>query len=152
MLPTPKIVKLAAGAGEGGTKLTAFDKALLTAGIGNLNLIKVSSILPPACEYREEFEVPPGSLTPTAYGALMSDRPGELIAAAVGLGFSHDDYGVIMEFTGYCDRDEAAARVKAMVEEGFAVRGKELKQVIVRAVDHRVERFGAVVAAAVLWY
>src|SRR5688500_13102541 len=36
-----------AGHSEGGTTLNAFDNALLVAGIGNINLIKVSSILPP---------------------------------------------------------------------------------------------------------
>lgn len=152
MLPTPKIVKLAAGAAEGTTRLTAFDQALLAAGIGNLNLIKVSSILPPACEYREDFEVPAGSLTPTAFGWTSNEEPGQHIAAAVGLGFSHDDYGVIMEFSGHCDRKTAEAKVRAMVEEAFAVRGKVLRDIIVRATDHRVERCGAVVAAAVLWY
>lgn len=152
MLPTPKIVKLAAGAAEGRTRLTAFDRALLAAGIGNLNLVKVSSILPPACEYREDFEVPPGSLTPTAYGTIASEEPGAVISAAVGLGFSHDDYGVIMEFSGLCAREAAEATVRSMVEEAFAARGKALREVIVKGAELRVERCGAVVAAAVLWY
>lgn len=152
MLPTPKKVKLAAGGGEGAAGLTAFDKALLDAGIGNLNLIRVSSILPPNCEYEEDFPVPPGSLTPTAYGALICDEPGRQIAAAIGVGFSEDDYGVIMEFAGYCTKEEAEQRVAAMVQEAFAARGKHLKEVKVKAVDRVVDKTAAVVAAAVLWY
>lgn len=152
MLPTPKKVKLAAGGAEGDFKLTAFDKALLKAGIGNINLIRVSSILPPNCEYEEDFSVPPGSLTPTAYGYLMSDRPGERIAAAIGCGFSEDDYGVVMEFSGYCTKEEAEAQVTAMVEEAFAVRGKKLKEIKVLGVSRVVEKTAAVVAAAVMWY
>ncbi|MBX6377883.1 MAG: arginine decarboxylase, pyruvoyl-dependent [Clostridia bacterium] len=152
MLPTPKKVKLAVGSAEGETRLTAFDKALLAAGIGNLNLMKVSSILPPNCVYDEDFVVPPGSLTPTAYGYVTSDEPGALLAAAIGLGFSHDDYGVIMEFSGYCDREQAEEAVAAMVREAFAARGKELKELRVRAVSCRVERCAAAMAAAVLWY
>jgi len=35
------------GIGEGITKKAAFDKALFDAGIGNFNLIKLSSIIPP---------------------------------------------------------------------------------------------------------
>ena len=31
---------------EGGTKLNAFDNALLKAGIGNANLVKLSSVVP----------------------------------------------------------------------------------------------------------
>ncbi|MDI3317826.1 MAG: arginine decarboxylase, pyruvoyl-dependent [Bacillota bacterium] len=152
MLPTPKRVKLTAGAAEGDQPLTAFDKALLQAGIGNLNLIKVSSILPPRCTYEEEFPIPPGSLTPTAYGTLVSTEPGKEISAAIALGFSRDDYGVIMEFSGYCGEEEARSRVEAMVREAFAIRGKELVDIRTVAVSHRVEKTGAVVAAAVLWY
>jgi len=47
VLPRPKKFSLVAGVSEGKTRLTAFDKALLAAGIGNINLIKLSSILPP---------------------------------------------------------------------------------------------------------
>ena len=49
---TKKVTMAAATAGraEGGTPLNAFDNALLAAGIGNINLIKVSSILPPGVE------------------------------------------------------------------------------------------------------
>jgi arginine decarboxylase len=152
MLPTPRKVKLAAGAAEGPTVLNAFDAALLDAGIGNLNLIKVSSILPPGCVLEDGFEVPPGSLTPTAFGTLASDEPGRTIAAAIGVGFSPDDYGVIMEFEGFCTRAEAEERVAEMAREAFRLRGKTLASLHVRGVEHSVRRIGAVVAAAVLWY
>ena len=42
MLPTPKKFKIVAAAAEGNHKLTAFDNALLEAGIGNVNLVRVS--------------------------------------------------------------------------------------------------------------
>ena len=152
MLPTPRKVKLAAGAAEGTTPLNAFDGALLHAGIGNLNLLKVSSILPPGCVLEEGFPIPPGSLTPTAFGTLTSTEPGRIIAAAIGVGFSADDYGVIMEFEGECGRAEAEERVGLMVREGFAMRGKTLTEVHVLGVEHRVVRTVSVIAAAVLWY
>ena len=152
MLPTPRKVALVAGAAEGRHKLTAFDHALLAAGIGNLNLIRVSSILPPGCTFVERLDIPPGSLTPTAYGSIISDVPGERIAAAVAISFSEQDYGVLMEFAGHCTAAEAEARVVAMVEEAFATRGMALKDVKVAAADKQVERVAAAVAAAVLWY
>lgn len=152
MLPKPTKITLVAGAAEGETELTAFDKALLSAGIGNLNLIRVSSILPPACEYVEQLDIPPGTLTPTAYGWTASSRPGELIAAAVGVGFSGNDYGTIMEFSGRCSAAEAEQMVTKMVHEAFAVRGLKLAEVKTAAAEIRVEKIGAVVAAAVLWY
>ena len=152
MLPTPRKVRLVAGGAEGPTPLNAFDNALLRAGIGNLNLLRVSSILPPGCVHDPDFVIPPGSLTPTAYGQLTSAVPGEEIAAAIGVGFAADDYGVIMEFEGICSREEAARTVEFMVREAFAARGKALRDVRVEAASHRVQRHGAVVAAAVMWY
>lgn len=152
MLPTPTKVAVVAGAAEGAHKLTAFDKALLAAGIGNLNLIRVSSILPPSCVYVERLEIPPGSLVPTAYGSIVSDVPGQRVAAAVAVGFSERDYGVIMEFSGHCTAAEAEERVVAMVREAFAARGMRLVDVKVAAADKVVERIAAAVAAAVLWY
>src|SRR5215467_2495625 len=43
---TPNAVWASAGAAEGDTELNAFDNALLAAQVGNLNLIRVSSVLP----------------------------------------------------------------------------------------------------------
>lgn len=43
---TPDCIWPTSGHAEGITELNAFDNALLNAGIGNLNLIKLSSIVP----------------------------------------------------------------------------------------------------------
>ena len=103
MLATPYLFTLVAGFGEGKTKLNAFDAALLASGLGNLNLIKVSSILPPGAKYRRNLEIPFGSLVPTAYGSLSSIQPGEMIAAAVAVGIpAADTFGVIMETSDFC--------------------------------------------------
>src|SRR5690554_8168765 len=106
MLPTPKKFKIVAAAAEGHNNLTAFDNALLAAGIGNVNLVRISSILPPSAEQDQELVLPPGSLVPTAYGSIVCDEPGMRIAAAVGIGFSADTFGVIMEYSGTCSKGE----------------------------------------------
>lgn len=152
MLPTPTKFKIAAAAGEGEHKLTAFDCALCEAGIGNVNLLRVSSILPPACRQDQELMLPPGSIVPSAYGSISSDEPGALISAAVGIGFSEDKFGVIMEYAGRCSREEAAHKVQSMIREAFILRGMKLNDIQVEAVEHRVRKVGAVVAAVVLWY
>ena len=41
---------LTSGWGEASTELNAFDAALIKAGIGDTNLVKMSSILPPGAE------------------------------------------------------------------------------------------------------
>lgn len=155
MLPTPKKFTLLAGTSEGITRLNAFDNALLNAGIGNLNLVRVSSILPPnAIEVpASQFEVAAGSLLPTAYGTITSEVEGELISAAVAIGIGEsNDYGVIMEFSGRCDREQAEETVAEMAREAFRQRNRALKNVIVRASEHRVGSIGCAFASVALWY
>ncbi|MBO8142139.1 MAG: arginine decarboxylase, pyruvoyl-dependent [Firmicutes bacterium] len=152
MLPTPKKFTLVSGAAEGPTPLNAFDNALLASGIGNLNLIRVSSILPPGAEFAERLDIPPGSLTPTAYGYITSDVPGERIAAAVGIGFSDNTFGVIMEWEGKGTAAEAEAAVKRMIEEAFKARGMELRKTVFKSAEHQVEKCGCAFAAVALWY
>ena len=152
MLPLPKKYFVTAAASEGESKLTAFDGALLKARVGNTNLLRVSSILPPGCEYEPDLVVPPGSLLPIAYGSIVSDVPGEIISAAVAVGITPDSFGVIMEFSGKCSQAEAEKQVTLMVEEAFRVRGIELKEIKVAAVEHKVEKIASAFAAVPLWY
>ncbi|MBI3007466.1 MAG: pyruvoyl-dependent arginine decarboxylase, partial [candidate division NC10 bacterium] len=70
MLETPTCYALAVGAAEGETELNAFDNALLQAGIGNVNLVRVSSIVPPKAAFCPEVALPPGALVPTAYATI----------------------------------------------------------------------------------
>jgi len=141
-----------AGSSEGLSELNAFDGALLKAGVANVNLVKISSILPPGAEYGEKLDIPPGSLVPTAYGTIVSGDRGEKIAAAVSVGLSKDSFGVIMEFAGRCGQAEAEDKVRQMVEEAFKIRALPIAKVMVRGVEHVVADTGCAFAAVVLWY
>lgn len=44
------LIRLSAGTGTGPTELSAFDQALVKAGVANYNLIYLSSVLPPKSE------------------------------------------------------------------------------------------------------
>jgi arginine decarboxylase len=152
MTKTVTLAAATAGHAEGGTALNAFDNALLAAGIGNINLIKVSSILPPEVPVVDLPKIKPGALVPTAYAAMTSETPGELVAAAVGYAIPDDPSknGVIMEFHGVATRDEAERQIQVMLEEAFRVRGETIAELRVVAVDHRVERIGCALAAITL--
>jgi arginine decarboxylase len=141
-----------AGRAEGSTPLNAFDNALLAAGIGNINLIKISSILPPDVPVIELPKIKPGALIPTAYAAMTSETPGELITAAVGYALPDDPArnGVIMEFHGQASRDEAEQVIRGMLDEAFRVRGEVMREMKVFAVQHTVERIGCALAAITL--
>ena len=60
-------VAITSGRAEGPTKLNAFDNALLDAEIGDVNLIKVSSILPSGTELVPVPKFPAGR-----YGKLRA--------------------------------------------------------------------------------
>ncbi|WP_366921824.1 arginine decarboxylase, pyruvoyl-dependent [Metallumcola ferriviriculae] len=152
MLPTPKRFFLTAGCAEGRSELTAFDGALLNAGIGNINLIKVSSILPPHAEFTPGMELPAGALVPTAYGSIISTEPGTIISAAIAVGLSQDSFGVIMELVGKFTKHEAEERIRQMVGESFEMRGMTLMETKVSVVEHKVNKIGCALAAAPMWY
>ncbi len=151
MLAKPQQFIIVAATAEGRHGLTAFDKALLEAGVGDINLVRLSSIMPHGCREAEKIAFPVGAFVPTAYGAYTSEKQGELIAAAIGIGFAPDGSGVIMEHAGACSAAEARRKVEEMLQEAFKNRERELVKIQVKSVEHRVEKAGAAFAAVALW-
>ena len=145
---------MVAASAEGGTKLNAFDNALLKMGIGNVNLVKLSSIIPAHIEWIDEMpEIPIGMLLPTVYAHIESDEPNATISAALGVGLSEDNSGgLIYEYSGYCTKEEAMEMVKKMVEEGFRVRGWKLKEFKVAVAEITVKDKPAAAIAAVVMF
>ena len=149
---TPNAVWASAGAAEGDTELNAFDNALLAAQVGNLNLIRVSSVYPRTpSSWTNHPRSRPARWSRRSTTVHVSAHPGETVAAAVGIGVAEGSHGMIYESHG-TSRGEVEATVRQMIDEGFARRGLHLKEVIVRSIEHKVERIGCAVAAVVLWW
>src|SRR5919198_1206395 len=108
MYDQPKLICLASGAAEGDSELTAFDNALRKAGIGDVNLIRVSSIVPPGATISPIPDLPFGALTPAAYAKEVSTVPGQTISACIGVGWTSRG-GVLMEAHGI---DETAEQIE----------------------------------------
>lgn len=124
---------VSSGVGVSNKRLPSFDKSLLAAGVGNYNLVKLSSILPARCVEKTtedlHFDLREGSILPVAYATITSDKFGEMIASAVAIGIPKDKnkVGVIMEFSAVgMNKDDAWAVVRSMVDEAFEERGWEL--------------------------
>jgi arginine decarboxylase len=148
----PNLAILAAGTGEGSTPLNAFDNALLNAGIANWNLVRVSSIFPPEAEI--SYEVPSikvGSLVPIVLAEIFSDKEGEIISAAVAIGVG-EEFGVIMEHSDRGEKAKVEEEVKKKVEEAFKMRNMNLKEIHIISSEHKVEKLGCAIAAAILWW
>jgi arginine decarboxylase len=153
IIKTPTHYFLVSGASEGFTLLNAFDGALLRAGIGDTNLVKMSSIVPPRCQLISPIPLPPGSLVPTAYASITSDVPGEIISSAVAVALPKELHypGLIMEYSARGPRAEIEETVRQMAIEGMKLRGREIKDLKSIAVEHKVQKAGATLAAVVLW-
>ncbi|MGD0229077.1 MAG: arginine decarboxylase, pyruvoyl-dependent [Syntrophorhabdales bacterium] len=155
IIQTPTKFFLVSGSSEGFSLLNAFDGALLASGVGDTNLVKMSSILPPECK---EIKPPPvpmpqGALVPVAYASLCSDVPGEVISAAVAIGIPQDSKraGLIMEYSARAEEGVVVERVKEMVEKGMELRNRPIKAILPISATHRVVGIGAVFAGVVLW-
>ncbi len=150
MYERPTSVCLVSGAAEGDSELTAFDNALLKAGIGHLNLIAVTSIFPEGAVLAPLPEIPTGTLTPTVYARIVGETPGETISSCIGVGVTSRG-GVLMEAHGPWSAEQIEQRVGRMVAEGMRVRGLEPYELHFATAEHTVDRIGSAVAAAVLW-
>lgn len=155
IIKTPTKFFLVSGSSEGFSLLNAFDGALLASGVGDTNLVRMSSILPPFCEEVKPAPVPlpQGALIPTAYASICSDVPGEVISAAVAIGIPKDASraGLIMEYSAKAEESIVAAQVRKMVEKGMEMRKREIKEIMSISATHKTAGIGAAFAAVVLW-
>ena len=99
----PKNIFLTKGIGVSREKLTSFELALRDAGIASLNLIEVSSILPPNCSFVDKDEgsksLYPGQIVPVVLARSDSNKLGDLVSSGVGVAVPRDksDYGYLSE-------------------------------------------------------
>jgi len=152
-LPVPDFYFFAAGSSEGYTSLNAFDGCLMNAGIGNTNLIRLSSIIPPNCSEDQPVKLPYGHAVPVAYAFISSQTPGEIISAAVAAALPKDPTlpGLIMEYSARGHKEDIEGIVTNMAKEGMKMRGYEIDHITVKSVEHVVERVGGAFASVVLW-
>ena len=84
-----KVIFFTKGKGLHKDYLTSFELALRDAAISDLNLVSVSSIMPPECKIvtREEGRkhLLPGQIAFTVMAKSATNEPNRLIAASIGL-------------------------------------------------------------------
>lgn len=142
-------VSITSGRAEGPTKLNAFDNALLDAEIGDVNLIKVSSILPSGTEIVPVPKFLAGDMVNCVLAYESSGVEGDLISAAVAVATS-DYFGCVVENTGINkDPEDVKNEAESMVRYMMDVRGLNIKEIIVADKSHIVKKQGAVVAALI---
>lgn len=150
----PNKFYLVAGDADADHPLNAFDGALISAGVGNTNLMKMSSILPPNCTRIKPIKLPLGALIPIAYGSKVSSVADEVVAAGVAVAIpkNKNQNGLIMEYSARGHKEEVEKIVRGMAEEGMRRRKYAVKEILSIAIEHKVKKHGAAFAAVVLWW
>ena len=120
------------GPGKGSTHLNAFDAALIASGVGNYNLLRVSSILPPQAVRSDVINVPFGAPLLIAYGFHEAHEKNDLVSASISIGVPKDRSlpGVIMEHSHHGSLDESLRIVRGMAEEGMGMRKFAIDEII----------------------
>lgn len=150
----PKYYKIVSGSGESKFPLVAFDKALRDAGIGDFNLVKVSSILPAHCTYSEEVTLTPGSILYAACASVTITK-GEngQTAVAVAIPVNSDDNGVIFETSSNQNLENCETLVENMCKEAMEERNRKVKKIekSSQKIFARNELFVSAISAVVMW-
>ena len=142
-------IAIVSGHDEGPTKLNAFDNALSNAGIGDVNLIKVSSMLASNTEICELPKLKAGAMVNCVLSELTSDNPGDEIIAVIAVAIG-EELGCVVETTGINkDNDEIINEAKDMVKYMMEKRDVEIKDLIVEYSTATVENIASAVSSVV---
>lgn len=142
-------IAIVSGKDEGPTKLNAFDNALTEAGIGDVNLIKVSSMLSGNAEISDLPKLKAGSMVNCVLSSITSDKKGDKITAVVAVAIG-EELGCVVETTGINkDSNEIMGKAKFMVEYMMEKRNCKIKELIIEESSHIVETVGSAVASVV---
>ena len=142
-------IAIVSGKDEGPTKLNAFDNALSDAGIGDVNLIKVSSMLAGNAEIEKLPKLKAGSMINCVLSEITSDNPGDEITAVIAVAIG-DELGCVVETTGINeDLMDLENEAKFMVRYMMDKRNVEIKNLIVESSTATVENIASVVASVV---
>lgn len=142
-------VSITSGRSEGPSRLNAFDNALLNAGIGDVNLITVSSILPRDTEIVELPYIKEGKMVNCVLSCAHSNQPGDLLTAVVAVATS-DEFGCVVEHSGVNqDPEVVKEEAEAMVRYMMQVRDLTIREIIIAHESHKVKKEGVALAAVV---
>lgn len=148
----PKKVFVTTGKGESNTsEINAFDRALIYAGIGELNLVKVSSILPENCKEISPIKIKPGTITFTVLSRCDGKR-GERISAGIGFAFLKDnkEFGMVAEDSGNKSEEEVEKELRNKLQEMASSRKMEIERMKIKTSSLTVDlEFGCVIAALI---
>lgn len=142
------------GKSEGKTLLSAFDKALLQAGIHNFNLIPLSSVIPQNSVveevgvYRSSNEI--GKIQYVVMSSYSSKKSNITISA--GLGWVQTEQGgLFIESKGEFSQEECEEEITEGLREMLDARSWR-GEIKMKVISHRVKELASIIVAAVYNY
>ena len=142
-------VAIVSGKAEGPTKLNSFDNALIEAGIGDVNLIKVSSMLEKETQICLLPKLKAGAMVNCVLATISSDKKGDLISSAIAIAIG-DNLGCVVENSGINKSpEEIRKEAKEMVTYMMDIRNETINELIIEEINHTVDELGTVVASVV---
>ena len=142
-------IAIVSGKDEGPTKLNAFDNALSDAGIGDVNLIKVSSMLAGETEIETLPKLKAGAMVNCVLSEITSDNPGDEITAVVAVAIGKE-LGCVVETTGINKNpDELIDEAERMVKYMMGKRNVEIQELIIEPSTTTVENIASVISSVV---
>ena len=122
--PRLRTIQMARAVGTGATKLAAFDDALISCGVGNFNIVRLSSVIPPATdvapsEQRIDVLGDWGDRLYVVMAEQRVDRPGREAWAGIGW-VQHEETGrgLFVEHEGFSEsqvRDDIELSLSALI-------------------------------------
>jgi arginine decarboxylase len=152
LVPIPTRFFVTSGKGINKTsELNAFDLALLQAGIGEQNLVSVSSVLPPGIRQIDPMPIKRGAITHCVL-ARYGGGEGEVISAGIAYGFRTDGQGgYVAEGHLHGTQKSLKEFLKWRMEEIAHFRGVELRRIHYRTEELVIpmDHYGVCIAACV---
>ena len=142
-------IAIVTGKDEGPTKLNAFDNALSDAGIGDVNLIKVSSMLSADAEIQKLPKLKAGAMVNCVLSEVTSDNPGDMITAVIAVAIGNE-LGCVVETTGINkDTDELIGKAEEMVRYMMEKRDVAIRELRVEFSTTTVKNIASAIASVV---
>jgi len=110
----PKYFFLTKGVGKHKERLQSLELALRDAGIQHVNIVSVSSIIPPGCELISREKglkmIKPGEITFVVLDKNSTNEPHRLLAASIGVAIpsGEDNYGYLSEHHSFGETEAMA--------------------------------------------
>lgn len=125
-------IYVCSGKAEAGTEMNAFDGALLNAGVGNYNLIYLSSVIPKDAEVAEEkYSGDSEEYGNKLYVVLakgIQKEKGKKAVAGIGWIRKESGEGLFVEYGGE-SKEDVEEKIVETLKEMKGVRGEEFGEI-----------------------